>query len=94
MPGMSAGGGQGPGGTMEVPMLAGEDLVHRLGLDGNDRPDLVAVDRLGDVRRTVTHEAADLLDRHPVVGTGRETKVCLVFANLVFGGIRVAIGLP
>jgi hypothetical protein len=26
-------------------------------------PDLVAVDRLGDVRRNVTHEAADLLNR-------------------------------
>jgi ABC-type multidrug transport system fused ATPase/permease subunit len=30
--------------------LIGEDLVHRLGPRGDDRPDLVAVDRLGDVR--------------------------------------------
>ena len=31
-------------------MLVGEDLVHRLGPDGDDRPDLVAIDRLGNVR--------------------------------------------
>jgi len=31
-------------------MLVGEDFVHRLGPDGDDGPDLVAVNRLGDVR--------------------------------------------
>jgi hypothetical protein len=56
-------------------MLVGEELVHRLGPDDDDRPDLVAVDRLGDVRRTVTHEAADLLDRHPVVRQQRDKGV-------------------
>ena len=49
-------------------MLVGEDLVHRLGPNGDDRPDLVAIDRPSNVRRTVAHEAADLLDRHPVGG--------------------------
>ena len=55
-------------------MLAGEDLVHRLGPDGDDRPDLVAVDRLGGVRRTVACEAADLLDGISL-SDSRETKV-------------------
>ena len=31
-------------------MLVGEDFVHRFGADGDDGPDLVAVNRLGDVR--------------------------------------------
>jgi hypothetical protein len=31
-------------------LLVGEDLVHRLGPDGDNRPDLVAIDRLSNVR--------------------------------------------
>jgi hypothetical protein len=53
-------------------MLIGEDLVHRLGADGDNQPDLVAIDRLGDGRRTVAHEAADFLDSYPVVRQQRD----------------------
>ena len=50
--------------------------VHRLITFLQDRPELLPVHGLGDMAAGMADKPCDLLDRHAIGGTGRETNVC------------------
>jgi hypothetical protein len=53
-------------------------VVHRFGAVLDDGPQLMPIDLLRDLARTVADEPRDVLNRHVVVGEQRSAELCLL----------------
>lgn len=63
-----------------------EDAVHGGRTVVENRPDLLAIDELGDRGSAVPDEPGDLLDGYPAVGQQGDEAVSQLAGHLIFGG--------